>query len=42
MKEFNAERHYRDARITNIYERTTQLQYPSKELHLDNKRKASV
>lgn len=26
MKEFNAERHYRDARITNIYEGTTQLQ----------------
>jgi 3-(methylthio)propanoyl-CoA dehydrogenase len=26
MKEFNAERHYRDVRITNIYEGTTQLQ----------------
>jgi len=26
MKEFNAERHSRDARITNIYEGTTQLQ----------------
>jgi alkylation response protein AidB-like acyl-CoA dehydrogenase len=26
MREFNAERHYRDARITNIYEGTTQLQ----------------
>ncbi len=26
MKEFNAERHARDARITNIYEGTTQLQ----------------
>lgn len=26
MKEFAAERHYRDARITNIYEGTTQLQ----------------
>ncbi|MCK4797117.1 MAG: acyl-CoA dehydrogenase family protein [Spirochaetes bacterium] len=26
MKEFNAERHCRDARITNIYEGTTQLQ----------------
>ena len=26
MKEFNAERHFRDARITNIYEGTTQLQ----------------
>ncbi len=26
MKEFNAERHYRDARITNIYEGTSQLQ----------------
>jgi alkylation response protein AidB-like acyl-CoA dehydrogenase len=26
MKEFNVERHYRDARITNIYEGTTQLQ----------------
>ncbi len=26
MQEFNAERHYRDARITNIYEGTTQLQ----------------
>jgi 3-(methylthio)propanoyl-CoA dehydrogenase len=26
MKDFNAERHYRDARITNIYEGTTQLQ----------------
>jgi alkylation response protein AidB-like acyl-CoA dehydrogenase len=26
MKEFQAERHYRDARITNIYEGTTQLQ----------------
>ncbi len=26
MKEFNIERHYRDARITNIYEGTTQLQ----------------
>jgi hypothetical protein len=26
MKEFSAERHYRDARITNIYEGTTQLQ----------------
>ena len=26
MKEFDAERHYRDARITNIYEGTTQLQ----------------
>jgi alkylation response protein AidB-like acyl-CoA dehydrogenase len=26
MTEFNAERHYRDARITNIYEGTTQLQ----------------
>jgi alkylation response protein AidB-like acyl-CoA dehydrogenase len=25
MREFNAERHYRDARITNIYEGTTQL-----------------
>jgi alkylation response protein AidB-like acyl-CoA dehydrogenase len=25
-KEFDAERHYRDARITNIYEGTTQLQ----------------
>jgi alkylation response protein AidB-like acyl-CoA dehydrogenase len=27
MKDFNIERHYRDARITNIYEGTTQLQY---------------
>lgn len=27
MKDFNAERFYRDARITNIYEGTTQLQY---------------
>jgi alkylation response protein AidB-like acyl-CoA dehydrogenase len=26
MKDFNAERYYRDARITNIYEGTTQLQ----------------
>jgi len=26
MKEFNVERHYRDARITNIYEGTSQLQ----------------
>jgi alkylation response protein AidB-like acyl-CoA dehydrogenase len=26
MREFNAERHFRDARITNIYEGTTQLQ----------------
>ena len=26
MKEFNVERHYRDARITSIYEGTTQLQ----------------
>lgn len=26
MREFDAERHYRDARITNIYEGTTQLQ----------------
>jgi len=26
MKDFNVERHYRDARITNIYEGTTQLQ----------------
>ncbi|MEJ5284473.1 MAG: acyl-CoA dehydrogenase family protein [Brevinematia bacterium] len=26
MKEFNVERHYRDVRITNIYEGTTQLQ----------------
>jgi alkylation response protein AidB-like acyl-CoA dehydrogenase len=26
MQEFNIERHYRDARITNIYEGTTQLQ----------------
>jgi len=26
MKEFSVERHYRDARITNIYEGTTQLQ----------------
>jgi len=26
MKDFNAERHYRDARITSIYEGTTQLQ----------------
>ena len=26
MKDFNIERHYRDARITNIYEGTTQLQ----------------
>jgi hypothetical protein len=26
MKDFDAERHYRDARITNIYEGTTQLQ----------------
>ena len=26
MKDFSAERHYRDARITNIYEGTTQLQ----------------
>jgi hypothetical protein len=26
MQEFNVERHYRDARITNIYEGTTQLQ----------------
>ena len=26
MQEFSAERHYRDARITNIYEGTTQLQ----------------
>jgi len=26
MKEFNAERHYRDVRITNIYEGTSQLQ----------------
>ncbi|MCL1931261.1 MAG: acyl-CoA dehydrogenase family protein [Treponema sp.] len=26
MREFNVERHYRDARITNIYEGTTQLQ----------------
>ena len=26
MREFQAERHYRDARITNIYEGTTQLQ----------------
>jgi len=27
MKDFNIERHYRDSRITNIYEGTTQLQY---------------
>ncbi len=27
MREFNVERHYRDARITNIYEGTTQLQF---------------
>jgi hypothetical protein len=27
MKDFNIERHYRDARITNIYEGTTQLQF---------------
>ncbi|GAB4279343.1 MAG: Acyl-CoA dehydrogenase C-terminal domain-containing protein [Candidatus Rifleibacteriota bacterium] len=27
MKDFNAERYYRDARITNIYEGTTQLQH---------------
>lgn len=27
MKDFNAERFYRDARITNIYEGTTQLQH---------------
>jgi alkylation response protein AidB-like acyl-CoA dehydrogenase len=27
MKDFNVERHCRDARITNIYEGTTQLQY---------------
>jgi alkylation response protein AidB-like acyl-CoA dehydrogenase len=27
MKDFNVERHARDARITNIYEGTTQLQY---------------
>ncbi len=27
MRDFNAERYYRDARITNIYEGTTQLQY---------------
>ena len=27
MKEFNVERHFRDARITNIYEGTTQLQF---------------
>ncbi len=27
MRDFNAERFYRDARITNIYEGTTQLQY---------------
>jgi len=27
MKDFNVERFYRDARITNIYEGTTQLQY---------------
>ncbi len=27
MRDFNIERHYRDARITNIYEGTTQLQY---------------
>jgi alkylation response protein AidB-like acyl-CoA dehydrogenase len=27
MREFNIERHYRDARITNIYEGTTQLQF---------------
>jgi alkylation response protein AidB-like acyl-CoA dehydrogenase len=26
MKEFNVERHYRDARVTNIYEGTSQLQ----------------
>jgi hypothetical protein len=26
MKDFNVERHFRDARITNIYEGTTQLQ----------------
>jgi hypothetical protein len=26
MRDFNVERHYRDARITNIYEGTTQLQ----------------
>jgi hypothetical protein len=27
MRDFNIERHFRDARITNIYEGTTQLQY---------------
>jgi alkylation response protein AidB-like acyl-CoA dehydrogenase len=27
MRDFNAERYYRDARITNIYEGTTQLQF---------------
>jgi alkylation response protein AidB-like acyl-CoA dehydrogenase len=27
MRDFNIERHYRDARITSIYEGTTQLQY---------------
>lgn len=27
MREFNVERHFRDARITNIYEGTTQLQF---------------
>jgi len=27
MRDFNAERYYRDVRITNIYEGTTQLQY---------------
>ena len=27
MKDFNIERHFRDARITNIYEGTTQLQF---------------
>ncbi len=27
MRDFNIERHYRDARITNIYEGTTQLQF---------------
>jgi alkylation response protein AidB-like acyl-CoA dehydrogenase len=26
MREFNAERHYRDVRVTNIYEGTSQLQ----------------
>jgi len=27
MREFNIERHYRDVRVTNIYEGTSQLQW---------------